>query len=555
MAHNDTGERSDKPTAPKLSERITQMFMDPALFISMNTLPKNTAEGVPRPDPDARIFGDDGPSSGLASNFLNQMKGSRFRRDLYHEYRSIEECFPEICAGLDMYADYTVSGGATERSETYEVSTEDGLFKDELEAVEDRIQLKGQAWSIARGMCRDGDEMLELISDVAGLSKVRALPKEEIFRRETSVGNLPIENAFAQIRRNQRVMFDQWQIAHFRLRVNLEDKYGRSILWGARRVARDLMLSEDALSIARLSRSHQRLKYIVDVGEADSAEAKSIIDDFRLVNRRVRTMSQKTGRMNMRNNPLLAEEDIFVPCRTGGKADVGVIPGDNSYTNITDILHKYDRLFSSMKISKAWFGLTGPNIRSVVGEQGLNFMRTVRRIRNDLRLGLSQILMVGLRLKGVPIEKLMDIKLKFKFPMMSHADDELRFKLDKLKLEVAKQYKDLGLMNRFDIMTRIIGIEEDEANKVLAGYDSERGTLPEIFGLNGSAVPAAAAPGGGPGGSQGPQNEASLVSAGISQDDLDRAVQKAIAESPVLADQIASTMELVELLRDSILAA
>lgn len=563
------------PSSPGLVKRITAAFADPRLFLSEVTAPRNTAEGIPRPDRERMMFGGD-PGGNVLDTFMANMPSSRKRQDLYRQYADMEECFPEIAAGLDMYADYTVSGGGTEKADSFEVIIEGNKYEEELKKVEERVRLKDKAWSIVRGMVRDGDEFHENIADPLGLSKIRALPKSEMYRNEDEIGNLPIQDAFMQRRNQKKVLFDQWQITHWKLAVNADDKYGRSILWSARRLSRELQLMEDSLTLARLSRAHQRLKYIVDVGKADAAAQNEIIEEFRQRNKRVRVINRSTGRMSLKRNPMLAEEDIYVPRMEGGAADVQTIQGDRSMLAINDILHKYDRMFAALKISKAWFGLTGPNIRSVVGEQGLNFMRTVRRVRNDFTIGAEKVYMIGLRLQGVTPEELANLELKFKFPMMSHADDELRFKLEQIKLAVAQQYRSLQLMSRHDILTKIICMEDDEATETLAHFDEEKESNPSLFANPGAAGPGM--PGGIPGGAGGQASGDNVGGDGaglrggipsqgegwrtenfgvtrFDQRMIDTAVSKAIQSDPTLSATIASCMELVEHVRDALYAA
>ena len=379
----------------KMIHRVTRAIATPLTYQVDDVEKDNTATGyVPNLSGLPGYMLSD-PNSLVSAYVEGQYTPSK-RKLLYRQYAQIEEDFPEINSGLDMYADYTVSGGGTEDVRSFTVSTENGKYQKEIDEVVDRVGLRDKAWSMARGMIRDGDEFVELVADAGGLAKIRPLPKSEMYRNQDNVGNLVRDKAFIQQRAGNVVNFREWQCVHWRTVVDPINPYGRSILWSSRKLCRELALMEDALAIARLSRAHQRLKYTIDVGDATPADARQIVQEFKTANRRQRIMSKKTGRMSLANNPLLAEEDIYIPKHKDGVADVTTIPGDPSNQHIKDVLHKYDRMFAGMKISKAWFGLTGPNIRSVVGEQGLNFMRTVRRIRNDWKVGASKIIFVGL---------------------------------------------------------------------------------------------------------------------------------------------------------------
>ena len=477
-----------KATSPGLIDKITKLLADPGLLNMEYVDTKNTGEGVNAERQEPTIFtpegkgGGDKYAIGKSYGFANLFPNGGARRTLYAEYEELESTFGEIQAAMDMYADYTTMGGSVEYDHSYSVYCTDKEYEDEIKTIEQRTQVKDMMWILARGMIRDGDEFVELIADKDGLAKIRPLAKHEMFRAEDEYGNLPLENAFCQQRGDQRALFDQWQVVHFRARSDLNSLYGRGILYGLRRLAKVLELAEDAVAITRLSRAHSRLKFTIDVGDADAARAQELVEQAKRANSQVRTIDPRTGRMRLKQNPLLAEEHFYIPRGTNGTANVETIAGDQSILRIDDLLHWYDRLFASLKISKAWFGLTGPNIRSVVGEQGLNFMRTVRRYRKCMIDGMNKIYTVGLALQGVPVERLKELELTYKFPLMTHADDELHFNLLKIKLEVAKEHNALKTMCRFDILTKIMGYEDREAKAILKAVDKERKDDPDVYG-------------------------------------------------------------------------
>jgi len=423
---------------------------------------KSTNTGQPKGD--GPFFGDDS----IMTQFLLETTMSRARLDMYSQYREMEEQFPEIHSGLDMYADYAVSGGGVEGSPTFEISVKDNeKIQKILDEVESRIQLKSLAWPIVRSMCRDGDVFTELVVDLAGLARVKTLPVKTMYRNEDQFGNLDKYRAFIQKIGYRSIEFEPWQVVHWRLRYELEEMYGRSILFPIRRLSKELQLSEDALTIARLTRAHQRMKWIVDVTGMSEDQQREYLKNYKIETKKARIIDPQTGRLRLRSSPLRAEEDIYVPRTKDGVGDVIPLSGDTSISQIKDIEHKYDRIFTGFKLSKAWFGLTGPNIRSVMGEQGLNFMRTVRRVRAAFKEGALKVYYVGARVRGIPLEELMNTEIDLIFPLMSHTDDELRYRLEQLKLSIVKQYREMTMMSRRDLMIEILKIPEDKVDQIL----------------------------------------------------------------------------------------
>jgi hypothetical protein len=378
-----------------------------------------------------------------------------------------------------MYADYSVSGGGIDSTESYEFVCEDKTILDMLESVEKRIKLKQMAWSIVRAMCRDGDAFAENVFDDVSLAKVKVLPAQSMYRIEDKLGNLPPDKAFVQRAGSKEIVFAQWQITHFRLVVDPCEIYGRSILYPIRRLAKELGLIEDALTIARLTRAHQRWLHTIDTTGMNPTQRLDYIRKIKMENRRRRLIDPQTGRFMVQENPLRAEEDIYQGKSKDSVDSITTLNGDSSINNIGDVQHKYDRIFTGLVLSKAWFGLTGPNLRSIMGEQGLNFMRAVRRVRSDFKVGAHKTYVCGLRAKGISYEQIEESNIDYRFPMMSHQDDELRYKLDVIRLSVAEKNRSLGLMSRKDILVEIFKKTAEEADKLLGAADKDQAQKPE----------------------------------------------------------------------------
>jgi hypothetical protein len=445
-------------------DKIASLFKS-SRNIDQTVDPKNnTAEGVSTENP-SPYYGVDIDSTYVG--YLEQTRASRVRIELYSQYLEMEEQFPEIGSGLDMYADYTISGGGIDTGESFDIKTDNEKMKQDLEEIEKRVRLKNRGWSITRSMCRDGDVFGENVIDLQGLAKQKILPSKTMYRVEDRYGNLNPDKAFIQKANSVTIEFLPWQITHYRLESDLTEIYGRSILYSVRRLCKELSLCEDALTIARLTRAHQRWKYVVDTTGMNSTQSMAYLEQRKMMNRKRRTIDPTSGRLMMQNNPLKSEEDIYIAKGKDSLDDVSPMNGDSSINNIGDVLHKYDRMFTAMGVSKAWFGLTGPNIRNVMSEQGLNFMRRVRRVRDSFQEGALKTYIVGLRVKGYTYEQIMESKITLSFPMMSHQDDEMRYKLDLVRLAVAEKMMTLKLIDRETVLTKMFKMSDDESKKLL----------------------------------------------------------------------------------------
>jgi hypothetical protein len=78
--------------------------------------------------------------------------------------------------------------------------------------------------------------------------------------------------------KNKDYEFNAWQIAHFRLLG--DDRrlpYGTSVLEKARRIWKQLLLSEDAMLIYRVTRAPERRIFKIYVGDIDEQDVPAYV--------------------------------------------------------------------------------------------------------------------------------------------------------------------------------------------------------------------------------------------------------------------------------------
>ena len=114
---------------------------------------------------------------------------------------------------------------------------------------------------------------------------------------------------------------ENWQMAHFRILGN--DKYapyGTSVLEASRRIWRQLTLLEDAMMAYRIVRAPERRIFYVDVGEIPPNEVENYMQKVMTQMKRNSLVDDKTGRVDLRYNPLSVEEDYYIPVRGQNKS-------------------------------------------------------------------------------------------------------------------------------------------------------------------------------------------------------------------------------------------
>ncbi|PCI27525.1 hypothetical protein COB55_05645 [Candidatus Wolfebacteria bacterium] len=168
--------------------------------------------------------------------------------------------------------------------------------------------------------CKYGDNFIYLKSEVdKGITGVKQLPNIEIRREESSITDQ--KNVVRFIWQGRDMEFTSWQMGHFRL-LGDDRKlpYGTSILEKARKIWKQLVLSEDAMLVYRLTRAPERKVFNIDVGNIDDKDIESYIN--RVSQKFKRTQQAEntgnfTSQVDVRYNTLPIHKDTPIPLLDG----------------------------------------------------------------------------------------------------------------------------------------------------------------------------------------------------------------------------------------------
>jgi hypothetical protein len=233
------------------------------------------------------------------SGLWRKSEGELFQQSIHYEttrvgsYADFEsmEFYPEIAAALDIVMEESTTVGDTGRIlNVYSDSTRvksilEDLFYNRLD-----IHVSLPMWT--RNTAKYGDNFVLLnIDDKAGVIGGRQLPNFEIERKEGDILQGLINSREMSDKdedpkvmfywRGKEIEFNSWQIAHFRLLG--DDRrlpYGTSILEKARRIWKQLQLSEDAMLVYRVTRAPERRVYKIYVGNIDEEDVPAYVDEI-----------------------------------------------------------------------------------------------------------------------------------------------------------------------------------------------------------------------------------------------------------------------------------
>ena len=234
--------------------------------------------------------------------------------------------------------------------------------------------------------------------------------------------------------------FQSWEVAHFRL-LGDDRKlpYGTSMLEKARRIWKQLLLSEDAMLIYRTSRAPERRMFKVFVGNMNDDDVEAYVNRVANKFKREQIVDSKTGNVDMRFNQMAVDQDYFIPVRDPSAPDpITTLPGATNLSEIADIEYIQKKLLTALRVPKAFLGF-----EEVVGDgknlalQDIRFARTINRIQKSMISELNKIAIVHLFLLGFE-DELQNFTLGLTNPSTQ---------ADLLKIDVWKEkvllYKDL----------------------------------------------------------------------------------------------------------------
>jgi hypothetical protein len=197
--------------------------------------------------------------------------------------------------------------------------------------------------------------------------------------------------------------FQSWEIAHFRL-LGDDRKlpYGTSMLEKARRIWKQLLLSEDAMLIYRTSRAPERRMFKVFVGNMNDDDVEAYVQRVANKFKREQIVDSKTGNVDMRFNQMAVDQDYFIPVRDPAAPDpITTLPGATNLSEIADIEYIQKKLLTALRVPKAFLGF-----EEVVGDgknlslQDIRFARTINRIQKSMLAELNKIAIIHLFLLG-----------------------------------------------------------------------------------------------------------------------------------------------------------
>jgi hypothetical protein len=327
----------------------------------------------------------------------------------FYDYESMEYT-PEISAALDIYGEESTT--VDQNGYMLQIYSESKRIKSILaDLFNNVLDINTNLPMWTRNTCKYGDNFVYLKLDAdKGIIGCMQLPNIEIERLEKGMAaksanvDEPIENKGLRFKWKVKDMeFNTWEMAHFRL-LGDDRKlpYGTSMLEKARRIWKQLLLSEDAMLIYRTSRAPERRVFKVFVGNMDDKDVEPYVQRVANKFKRSQVVDSQTGNVDMRFNQMAVDQDYFIPVRDPAQASpIETLPGAQNLGEIADIEYIQKKLLTALRVPKAFLGFEEP----VGGGKDLSLMdirfaRTINRIQKCMIAEMNKIAIIHLFLLG-----------------------------------------------------------------------------------------------------------------------------------------------------------
>ena len=434
------------------------------------------------------------------ANQWKKVDNEIYQHSIYYEttrlasYADFEgmEFFPEIAAALDIMMEESTTINSDNKvinifSESRRVRRIlDDLFFNRLD-----IHTSLPMWT--RNVCKYGDDFLYLsIDSEDGITGVKQLPNIEISRKENEGFGENSMNAETDkfnpvkfIWGQRDIELNAWQIAHFRLLG--DDRrlpYGTSMLEKARRIWKQLLLSEDAMLIYRVTRAPERRIFKIFVGNIDEQDVPSYVNKIADNFKRSPVIDQNTGQIDTRYNQMAQDQDYYIPVRdANAPSPIDTLPGATNLSEIADIQYLQKKLFTALRVPKPFLGFEEANGEGKnLALQDIRFARTINRIQQAMLQELNKIAIIHLYILGLE-----DELENFTLTLNNPSTQAEMLKIEQTQLKVTL-YKDavsdagngFGSMSMTRARKEILGESEEDIRNDLEQQRLEKAAAAEM---------------------------------------------------------------------------
>lgn len=382
--------------------------------------------------------------------------------DLYTDYEAMDTD-AIISSALDIYADESTL--KNDQGDVLTIKTDnDNIRKILRNLFYDVLNIEYNLWPWIRNLCKYGDFYLYMdVKEELGVTNVVPFSPYEVQREEGTDPEHIYMTKFIYEGPLGKGEFQNYEMAHFRLLGDTNFlPYGKSMLEGARKLYKQLVLMEDAMLIHRIMRAPEKRIFKVDIGNIPPAEVDQYMNN--LMNRMKKTplVNEQTGDYNLRFNMQNLLEDFYLPVRGGQSGTSIETLAGLQYQAIEDIEYLKSKIFAALKVPKPYLGYDESiEGKATLAALDIRFARTIERVQRIVVSELTKIAIVHLYSQGYENADLVNFELGLTGPSIIYEQEKVA--LMKEKVDLAGTLIEKKLFSLKYIYSNIFNLSEDEA--------------------------------------------------------------------------------------------
>jgi len=177
------------------------------------------------------------------------------------------------------------------------------------------------------------------------------------------------------------------------------------------------------------------------------------------------------------------DEDYFIPTRGGeGGSKIETLAGGTNVTAIEDVEYIQKKLFSALKIPKAYLGYDEAiGSKATLSQEDIRFSRTINRIQRTVISELNKLAIIHLYSNGYEGEDLLDFELNLCNP--STVAQQQKLEIYRTRLEIAGSAPE-GVVDRYWIRKNIMNLTDDEIDRIEKGRVDDKTSDLKIEGIS-----------------------------------------------------------------------
>lgn len=243
--------------------------------------------------------------------------------------------------------------------------------------------------------------------------------------------------------------------------------YGTSILDPLRATAKQLLLTEAALSIYRMTRAPLRYKFLVEVGSMPEKNIRGMLNQIKDSIKKDRVISDDSSESIDSIPDIIApEEDFWIPV-VGGTPwmDVQPLEGGSIEPYTGDVEYFKNKLIGGLGLPPSYLGQEeGTSTRALLTLEDMRLNRTIKKFQRDFNIGLTNLNDNNLMMAGVP-ELVGQVEVNLPPPLT--LEDNVRVENLSGRLNTARDFSEIfPNVPKLWIMKNILCFEQEEIDEM-----------------------------------------------------------------------------------------